>query len=1006
MALAQTAPDTPTSTTELDVVVVTGSLIRGSAEDAALPVDVITSQDLEEQGSPTVVQLVKTITASTAAIGESNRYNVGAGTAQINLRGFGAARSLVLMNSHRLVDNPIAAGQNLNFVPTAAIGRVEILKEGAAATYGSDAIGGVVNFITRTDLQGVEVNAEYSYIDGSDGDYQADLAWGTKTENGNILVTFGYRHRSQLDIRERDWAVGKYFDPGYGGWTGASNPGIYVQNVTSLAPPTVFRDNGCSELGGVLTTGALGQPVIPGSAAASSAASTCRFEFSQFNDLVNREDHYQLYAEVNGKIGDGVKSHTEFAWGRDFVPEQRLSPANLTARFPTPITPPVGNPSFVGTGTSGSLATPNGANFFVRYNVPLNNPGLVELRNTCATSPVFFGAGSTCASLASPIGIDISQTAWRAITFAGHPTNADGADHQVIDTKSFRVSSGLTGTIFEAVDWDATATYMQSRSSVSTNDLLVDRIQLALNGFGSLDGAAPCQATTNATRIPANAGNASIGCYYFNPFTNSVAVSAVNGQNNPFYRPAAANNPLLVKWMYGNYIDDFENELAVFDGVLSGKTGFDLPGGTVGWALGTQYRYTRERVVIGDLHNSKINPCVDSIDDGTPVCGAPDSPNEFFGSGINTDVSRNVYAVFGELSIPILPSIDASLAVRYESYPGKIGDTTNPKLSVRWQALDWFAIRGSAGTTFRAPTASLTSPNCTSGVANLGGQYRATLTCGNPDLEPETAKTYDFGLVFNPGNLKATIDYYYFDFTKELTAESVSRLFTSMFPTATGHCGDPAYAALEARFTFAGLCNSANVVRVQANNVNGPSTLTSGVDAQVQYDWSRIFGGRLSAGMDATYLIKYARGAFTLKDNPSITFATPEDRAGLHDLVAQFFSYPKLKGNLFASWNRGNFTFRLQTRYQEGTSPAFGTPLNKWVFDGTAYVQQPLGKTADFWQEDLIVRWQAPWDLTITGSVQNVMDKDPPFAPSNFNYDYTNGNPLGRVVEINIKKKF
>src|SRR5690349_417609 len=90
---AQTPPaDNSSATTELETVVVTGSLIRGAATDAALPVDVVSSQELEERGSPSIVELVKTISASTAAIGESNRYNVGAGTAGINLRGFGQAR--------------------------------------------------------------------------------------------------------------------------------------------------------------------------------------------------------------------------------------------------------------------------------------------------------------------------------------------------------------------------------------------------------------------------------------------------------------------------------------------------------------------------------------------------------------------------------------------------------------------------------------------------------------------------------------------------------------------------------------------------------------------------------------------------------------------------------------------------------------------------------------------------------------------------------------------------
>ena len=247
IAFAQQAP-APQAASALEeipeTVIVTGSYIRGTPEDAALPVDVLSSEDLEEQGAPTVVQLVKTITASGSAIGESNRYAGGAGTASINLRGFGAARTLVLMNGRRLAINPQSAGYNLNFIPQAAVGRLEMLKDGAAVTYGSDAVGGVVNFLTRTDLDGLEIDGEYSYIDGSDGDYQANVAWGSKFDNGNLLFAAGYRARSRLDIHERDWALSRFEDPSYGGWTGASNPGFFNVNVapgSTLNPRTQFR---------------------------------------------------------------------------------------------------------------------------------------------------------------------------------------------------------------------------------------------------------------------------------------------------------------------------------------------------------------------------------------------------------------------------------------------------------------------------------------------------------------------------------------------------------------------------------------------------------------------------------------------------------------------------------------------------------------------------------------------------------------------------------------------
>ena len=136
-------------------IVVTGTLIRGR-EDASLPIDVISSEELLRQGSPSVVELLKALPTSNGVIGDSNQFDSrsqGAeGIASVNLRGLGPGRTLVLLNSKRLVSagNGVPA-VDINLLPLAAIGRIEILKDGAAATYGSDAIAGVVNFITKRD---------------------------------------------------------------------------------------------------------------------------------------------------------------------------------------------------------------------------------------------------------------------------------------------------------------------------------------------------------------------------------------------------------------------------------------------------------------------------------------------------------------------------------------------------------------------------------------------------------------------------------------------------------------------------------------------------------------------------------------------------------------------------------------------------------------------------------------------------------------------------------------
>ena len=1033
-ASAQAAAD---KSTEVEEVVVTGSFIAGTPEDSALPVDVLSAQDLEKQGSPSVVELVKTITASQSSLGESNRYNGGAGTATINLRGFGAARTLTLMNGRRLADSPAAAfqggGANLNFIPTAAVGRIEILKDGAAATYGSDAIGGVVNFITRKDLNGFEVDGEYSLIDSSDGDYKANVAWGKKFDNGNVLLTAGYRHRSRLDIHDRDFAI-KPFDfagaSGAAGFTGAANPGFYVAGATA------FRDNGCEELGGTLTRSytfvnplagqpnqganvSFAVPTGPLNPITSGTGTGCRFQFSNFNDLVNEEDHYQLYGEVNFEFSENMAFHGEVAWTKNDTPVQRISPSNLTAQYPSPVS--VGGTSF-----SPSVAT--GANLSVPFNVPVNNPGLLALINDCrapltATECAAIRAGAFSTTGAQPgspggaRGVDIVQLGWRALSFGGNPKFKDGADHQSIVNDAFRISGGLKGKLFGAVNYDAAVTYMEQKNTSNISDILVKNLQLALRGFGSKDGAADQCTAQETANYTSGAGNAALGCFFYNPFTSAIQTSLVNGAANPYYNAAVANDPLVVAGIFGNYTNVLTNQLLVADVVFSGETGIALPGGNVAWAAGGQYRYSRELRKYGAFFNANENPCPDR-----PACADQTGPLQFFGSAVDRDDDSNVKAVFGELQVPLLDNLNLNFAIRYEDYQGAIGSTTNPKVAVKWQAMDWLAFRGSASTTFRAPGPGLTGANCNNGVRVLGGSYRAFQSCGNPNLKPETADTYNIGAIIEYNGFTATLDYFNFKFKDEIIEESGSRLYATMFPTAAGNCGNPAFAELQARFTFAGACGGANVARLRSFVINGPQTKTSGLEFRAQYEWDGWFDANWTVGAEATYLIEYKRGAVPLLNSSTINIAPAEDRAGLSDVLNDFFSYPELKANTFASYSKDGLSIRWQMRYSEGTSPAFGSPFFITVPDASATQNgtaanpcttscagrrlEAVGKSKDYFQHDIIVRWQAPWDTVITASIQNLLDEDPPYLPSPYNYDLTQGNPLGRVFEIGFKKSF
>ncbi|HEY8538421.1 MAG TPA: TonB-dependent receptor plug domain-containing protein, partial [Steroidobacteraceae bacterium] len=148
---------------QLEEVVVTGSLIRGTPEDAALPVDVFSAAELEEQGDPSPLEFVKNLPIQGPTTGEAYYFSGSALTnnVQYNLRGIGADKTLTLFNGRR-------AFQNAVVYPSGAIERIEILKDGAAVTYGADATGGVVNIITRDRFEGVEVSGSYKSYKGSE----------------------------------------------------------------------------------------------------------------------------------------------------------------------------------------------------------------------------------------------------------------------------------------------------------------------------------------------------------------------------------------------------------------------------------------------------------------------------------------------------------------------------------------------------------------------------------------------------------------------------------------------------------------------------------------------------------------------------------------------------------------------------------------------------------------------------------------------------------------------
>jgi iron complex outermembrane receptor protein len=177
---------------------------------------------------------------------------------------------------------------------------------------------------------------------------------------------------------------------------------------------------------------------------------------------------------------------------------------------------------------------------------------------------------------------------------------------------------------------------------------------------------------------------------------------------------------------------------------------------------------------------------------------------------------------------------------------------------------------------------------------------------------------------------------------------------------------------------------------VKANIINGPNVDTSGIDFQATYRWDNaVFEGDLTFGLDGTYTIEYKRGALITLDG--FTIAPALDRAGKSELLSAFYSYPEWRTNGYIQWNRNGHNIRWTTHFKSGTDNIVGASILK---------------TKDEITHDLVYTGQLPWDTTVTAGIINILDEDPPFTRSQYNYDYTNAYFLGRTFQFGVRKKF
>ena len=299
---AQQAPDQKAKT--LETVTVTGSRIRRVDVETASPVHTIDRSQIESSGKATLGDLLQEIPAVAGAATNPQVNNGGGdGASTVSLRGLGSQRTLILVNGHRVARNDI------NAIPAAMVERVEVLKDGASATYGSDAIGGVVNFILRKDYQGAEISANVGESDQNDGFRRGfSTIFGHSSEKGNITAGLDYNKFDGISSARRDFAShATYLSYGsvYQGGSSRTPSGqlkIPAGNTAGLAAGT-YTLNG-QPTG--LTTGSDYRKYTTADA----------YNYQAQNLIQTPQERTNAFALANYQLTDSIQAHLDYFYNK------------------------------------------------------------------------------------------------------------------------------------------------------------------------------------------------------------------------------------------------------------------------------------------------------------------------------------------------------------------------------------------------------------------------------------------------------------------------------------------------------------------------------------------------------------------------------------------------------------------------------------------------------------------------------------------------------------------
>ena len=426
-------------TTNLDRIEVTGSRIKRVDVESSQPLFSLTRSEIEAQGLPTIADVLQNLTASGSAL-NTTYNNGGNGESRINLRNLGSNRTLVLVNGRRWVGGTGLGGAvDLNTIPSAAVERIEVLKDGASTIYGSDAIAGVVNIILRRNFDGAEANAYFGQYSQGDGTKQAyDFTLGSTSDRGHMIFGVGYVKEDPVWAGER--AISAV--PVFGAVPGTGNSSTTPTGRFGFYDQTRFNSDGSPLFESHLPNNTPGYFVPDGQQSSQwhpYSGAVDGFNHAPGNYLVTPQERTSVFADASYDLTDNVRFKSTFTYN------ERKSSQTLAAM-----------PIVLGRAAPGT----NGANIVISAD-----------------------------SIYNPHGRDINYIQYRAMETGGRIYNQN--------VKTFGFNGAFEGTFDVGqrfFDWEAGMFYGKNdQSDTTTGFFNISALRLALGpSFIDASGTATC----------------------------------------------------------------------------------------------------------------------------------------------------------------------------------------------------------------------------------------------------------------------------------------------------------------------------------------------------------------------------------------------------------------------------------------------------------------------------------------------------------------------------------